>query len=368
MRVALLSIVVGCAAAAHVNGALRAPWTTLAQETSDINTCYGEKKCPCIGLDDVDGNMMMTVNAKQVSYPLGLGHCDAHDNNRHDDCLTGATPGPNKGYCAQRWCYVDPCNCDIPKTPVVSGLLPTATYQGNPVYFSYATCGGVDEWTESQHKTACVNQKSAGDCQAQDKCAWNGQRCAGKEVMGQCKKKVHGFAVGKAACRCIGIAKLEGSIDVQLDGKTVKYPASYGSECKTWEDGTNPKCTGANPPKWCAEKFCFIDPEECTLAIPPKMSAYLPNAKNNGKPVYYSYNTCGSVDHFTKENNPNACVNKETEAECSKSDKCAWGFDTASKQTRCLGKDLAKARAPKSGSVAAAPLLAVAASVLLAVF
>merc|ERR1719158_1653848 len=137
--------------------------------TSGAATGFGASACPCVGFDKVDGTTVVTIaKDSNMEYPLELG---------------GTCKG--NGWCAQSWCYVDPCNCNIPVPPKVSAYMPKGTYQAKPIYYSYATCGGKDEWTATQHESACVNQKTAGDCGKLDKCAWSGSRCLGKEVLGQ---------------------------------------------------------------------------------------------------------------------------------------------------------------------------------------
>merc|ERR1719271_1148550 len=116
--------------------------------------------------------------------------------------MDGQEPGQGKGYCAQKWCYVDPCKCNIeisPKTmahevlPKTSPYLPGARFQDRPIYYSYATCGGNDEYTSSRGGEACINRQTEESCKMLPKCGWhvyqNGQgQCMGKELIGTCKK------------------------------------------------------------------------------------------------------------------------------------------------------------------------------------
>ena len=64
-----------------------------------------------------------------------------------------------------------------------------------------------------------------------------------------------------------------------------------------------------------------------------QVSNYFPQASYDQKPLYYSYETCGSFDSFTLDSR-SACVNQETEAKClalgsdpddPEERKCAWG-------------------------------------------
>jgi len=321
----------GTAEAAHSRAvALRS--TTLSQDG------FGSSKCPCIGFDNVDGTTVVQIDEKtKHDYPLELGgSCKAWDDNRHPTgCQKGQTPGKGNGWCAQQWCYVDPCNCNIPVPPKVSAYLPKATYQNKPVYYSYATCGGKDTWTSEHHKAACVNQKSAGDCAKLDKCGWSGSECLGKEVLGQCSQKMHGFSWGMGNCRCIGIDDREGSLQALIaKDKTMKYPAETGGTCEAWDANRHPDCLKGDAPKWCKQAWCYVDPCSCKLSVPPKTSAYVPEGKYKGRPIYYSYATCGSVDHWTAENHKASCVNQKSEEACGKLKKCGWTGK------ECLGKDL----------------------------
>jgi len=329
---------------------------------------YGNPKCPCVGFDNVEGTTVVSLDKTTTHpYPADLGaRCEAWDNNRHPTSCKDSSqdPGLDKGWCADAWCYVDPCNCDIPVEPKTSAYLPDATYQSKPVYYSYATCGAKDQWTEKHHTEACVNQKSAADCMSLPKCAWNGNRCAGKEIMGQCSKKMHGFTWGMASCRCVGIDGQPGTLDMDVDGKgtMVAYPADTGATCKAWDQNQAPDCKKKDAPKWCFQKWCYVDPCSCGMKTPPKTSAYLPGAKFQGKSVYYSYETCGGVDHYTEDFHKKACVNQKSKDSCVALKSCGWTG------TECLGKEVAEecgapeepAKPKKSGAWAPVPLVAAA--------
>lgn len=301
------------------------------------STGFGSSACPCVGFDNVDGTTVVSLSEdKTMDYPLDLGGtCQAWDDERNPSCHEGGNPGKGKGWCAQQWCYVDPCNCNIPVAPKVSAYLPKATYQAKPVYYSYATCGGKDEWTAGNHKAACVNQKSAADCGKLDKCGWSGSECLGKEVLGQCTQKLHGFTWGMGNCRCIGIDGRDGDMMALIaKGKTHPYPASTGGTCQAWDATRHPDCEKADAPKWCKQSWCYVDPCTCSLNTPPVVSAYVPDGIYQGRPIYYSYETCGSTDAYTAGFHKEACKNQKSEKDCGKLKKCGW---TGSK---CLGKDI----------------------------
>lgn len=292
----------------------------------------GSSKCPCIGLSGVEGEVEVTISDAVVDYPAELGgKCHAWDEKAHPLCKEGST----EAWCAQKWCYVNPCDCDLPVLPKTSSYMPGATFQGKPIYYSYATCGGTDTFTAKHYKEACVNQETEASCSGLDKCAWDGQKCFGKELKDKCDRLQDPWVVGFWGCRCIGLAGVSGAVTAS---GSMSYPAAMGSSCHAWDDDTHPDCKGSNKPDWCGKNWCYIDPCSCTMPekTPPKLSTYLPGAMFQNKPLYYSYGTCypGIDDTFT-ESNPDACVNQETQPACVAKPACAWTGE------RCLGKELA---------------------------
>merc|ERR1719245_1736968 len=240
-------------------------------------------------------------------------------------------------WCSQKWCYVDPCECGLEVPPKISSVQKVA-FQGRPLYYSYATCGGVDSWTAKNHAEACVNQASEKACSGLSKCAWDGEKCLGKALAlkDTCKKPLDPYKHGFSDCRCIGFAGVSGELSV-LDG-SVSMPADLGSSCDAWDKDMHPDCKrSGSRPEWCDQKWCYIDPCSCNLPdeTPPALSLYIPGASFQNKPLYYSYATCnpGSQDKFVKaRNHPQACVSQESSSACEALAKCAWTGG------RCLGK------------------------------
>eukprot|EP00405_Crypthecodinium_cohnii_P016958 CAMPEP_0206445608 /NCGR_PEP_ID=MMETSP0324_2-20121206/15623_1 /ASSEMBLY_ACC=CAM_ASM_000836 /TAXON_ID=2866 /ORGANISM="Crypthecodinium cohnii, Strain Seligo" /LENGTH=507 /DNA_ID=CAMNT_0053913883 /DNA_START=282 /DNA_END=1804 /DNA_ORIENTATION=+ len=245
------------------------------------------------------GKKPSKVLAKVVSYPADLGaRCEAWDNGRHPLCKEGQTPGFSNGWCSQQWCFVDPCNCQLPVLPKMSGYIPDARYRGKPLFYSYATCGGEDMYSKVQPE------------------------------------------LGKMGCQCIGFDNVPGETEVVLKGKKYSYPAEIGGSCRAWDAKIHPECEGKHPPSWCRARWCYVDPCSCNLETAPKVTMYFPAATFTGKSLYYSYETCDSKDTFTEEHNLRACVNQEDEKECLSLErpdgeqKCAW---TGKK---CIGAEL----------------------------
>jgi len=365
-----------CAAVAH-SGSLSLRAVHLDSKARALGGLYGSAKCPCVGLDNVKGAVTADCSGTKIVYPAEFGaSCGAWEQDRHPDCELGTDrnftrDGEVPAWCDQPWCYVDPCKCEIPDVPVVSQCLADSTWQDHPVYYSYATCGGTDAWTASKHGEACVMQKTEAECTKREKCGWDGKRCAGKEVLGVCDKKLDAAKFGAEDCKCVGIDKLDGTIEGDVgDGKKLAFPADYGATCKAWETEHYPGCQGENPPKWCDKAWCWVDPCSCGQAEPPKVSAGWIGKdvkSQGGKTLYYSYTTCGSEDLFTEKYNKEACVNQKSPAECqAMGGKCAWTG------TRCLGRELAETchasgsaaydlnSLLRSGASAATPLAAAA--------
>ena len=70
-------------------------------------------------------------------------------------------------------------------------------------------------------------------------------------------------------------------------------PVSYGSEgCARHDLDVHPSCKVENPPDFCQDSFCYVDPEKCKLS--PEifgLSELFP-----GSQLYHSYSTCNSTE------------------------------------------------------------------------
>jgi len=110
---------------------------------------YGDSKCPCIGIDGLVGRTTVYVDRETVQYPADLGgQCKTWDDGYHPKCEAGESAP----WCSEAWCYVDPCNCDLPSMPVISEYLPDGMAEGKPIHFSYETCDAVDTWSKGHAK------------------------------------------------------------------------------------------------------------------------------------------------------------------------------------------------------------------------
>eukprot|EP00435_Cladocopium_sp_Y103_P033991 s557_g8.t1 len=264
----------------------------------------GSAKCPCVGLAGLDGTTSVKLDVNtSVDYPGSFAaYCRAWDNDRNNvSCKEGQEPGKDKGWCAESWCYVDPCNCELdePATKVPD--------DGRGMWYSYKTCGGKDYWMTPEKKKELQAVPKNCSKKVDEKNLWSNLKW------------------GDEKCRCIGYDGAPGSAN------EVPYPAETGASCSAWDEKNHPDCQGAKPAAWCKQAWCYVDPCECSLVVPPKTSSYLPKGVGNGKPIYFSYAACGADDEYTA-GNEEACVN-QVETNCTKLDKCAWDGK------QCLGKD-----------------------------
>lgn len=149
---------------------------------------------------------------------------------------------------------------------------------------------------------------------------------------------------GHTDCPCVTMPESPGGTwptGTKKNGTTVEYSSDTGSSCKAWDKTQDATCKAKGAPSWCQKKWCWVDPCSCGLTPIPKRSSYFPNARKNGRPVYYSYTTCGDADEFTEDYHRAACPNQDTEAKCTAlkndddSTACHWNSAGA-----CIGKEL----------------------------
>ncbi|CAK0808651.1 unnamed protein product [Prorocentrum cordatum] len=275
---------------------------------------YGSPGCPCIGVDYIKGEKEVRhhhVDGKSNYAAESGSSCSTWDHAEHPMCKGDNQPD----FCGQQWCYVDPCDCDIEVPPKPSIYMDKATYQGHRVHYSYHTCGGVDTWTPDEKKAQA------------------------RENVEICDEPVDTRKYGKDGCHCVGIDGLEGETMVSVEGRARPYPADVGSSCSAWDDGRHPNCTAHDAPAWCKERWCYVDPCLCDLKTPPQESVYIENAVWQGRPMYYSYTTCGSTDHFTNSQGSTACTQYADKPSCENDDNERW-CQWEPVRGVCLGKEL----------------------------
>lgn len=260
----------------------------------DSGAPFGTSKCPCIGLD-MAGEVLINISrTRSVNYPASVGSfCKAWDYDLHPDCKKDNSPS----WCRAKWCYVDPCTCKVTTPP--RKTLSTSKFQNQSLFWSYETCGDSDTFSAARGP-ACAKQPTFNACVEVDGCLWDGEQCSSWErwnIMKTCKQHALSEDIyGKSTCKCIGPALRAGYVNATPDSiGFFPYPASVGGECRAWDDGFHPDCRTKSSPDWCKSKWCYVDPCSCSLtASRPKRSSS--GAKYQGKPVYWSYGTCGGED------------------------------------------------------------------------
>jgi len=322
---------------------------------------YGKDKCKCVGIDNQKGSFSMvdymtpvskSTPKENISYPIEVGaSCGAWEDFKGSK-LRICSGDDQPEWCFQKWCYVDPCSCDleIPPKPTGSGI----TFQGAPAYWSYDTCGGKNSYSAGQKK-ACVNQKEEKDCAELSKCAWDGSKCLGKELVGACKAvgKLDEAVHGQDDCRCIGHASKHGIAKMSInDTHVVDYSANVGGKCGAWEQEAHPACkVEGKKPGWCSKKWCWVDPCKCKTSVPPKATMQAnSHLKFQGIIAHWSYATCGSEDQWSADSENKYCHTQKDSTSCLDLKHCAWTTDK-----KCLEKEVAEfcaadAKDAKSGA------------------
>jgi hypothetical protein len=110
---------------------------------------------------------------------------------------------------------------------------------------------------------------------------------------------------GKADCPCIDSAAIMREVsncvldDVSEPGAVFAtggecLPLTYGSDfCWTHDLLLDPVCLEDDPPKYCLDKFCFVDKEKC---IESSELFYMSDLElSRAQRLFYSYSTCNST-------------------------------------------------------------------------
>lgn len=273
----------------------------LGLEPVDIVAKHGDKKCPCIGLQGLEGTNVIKFNETvSAIYPLEAGSsCRAWDDGIHPDCRPSGRYGIGEGMCARSWCFVDPCDCDLEIWPAKATHFVPVTFRKKPLYFSYETCSGVDVPGEVMPEPISEEQ---------------------------CEQEVD-TKYGNPNCSCIGFDNL-GSDSTVFKGNTPSfYPGNVGSSCQAWDQMYDQEhCKKASMPlEWCSQPYCFVDPCSCSLQTAP--SIFLWGVKWKGHPVHYSYEACGGKDLYSSTWNAHAKIQCESYSFrwwCEYHEECGW--------------------------------------------
>lgn len=257
-------------------GALQLESRKTAAASWDV--AYGDFACPCVGIVGLTGFTSVTIGVDTVvdMYPSDVGSsCDAWDDGRYPGLCIG-NAYTDADWCSSKWCYVDPCNCNIATIPTPLDYLFGATYQGKRIFYSYATCASNNTYDPPMS----IAQTA------------------------ECSKTWDATTYGLESCPCVGIDGLTGTTTVTIGGMTFDnlYPNEIGSSCKAWDDNRYPgSCTGnaATDADWCSSKWCYVDKSTCTgLSEGPYKSTYLADGKFKGNKLFYSYITCNQPNTY----------------------------------------------------------------------
>jgi hypothetical protein len=139
----------------------------------------GMSSCACLGalpdsVDDIDCSYDWAFNGKCVktvglvsnftTYAADYGEsCKIHLEPGSSSCFDLTTVPPTAkaivdqaNWCNQKWCYIDPCNCDAPD-PTNSDYFP------DTLHYSYATCGDKNTYTALESSTNTVGNAQCAE-------------------------------------------------------------------------------------------------------------------------------------------------------------------------------------------------------------
>jgi len=157
---------------------------------------------------------------------------------------------------------------------------------------------------------------------------------------------VAGFGVhgdenyGLSKCPCIGLEGMPGLMTLEVNGTKMSYPLDVGAKCRAWDETTHPSCktffSGEQPPAWCTQSWCYVDPCNCDITPQPLEPQGLPTPTHHGRSVYVSYSTCGEKVDFEEGNKELAgagCSTAELSAVAKAADTAKFGDE----QCPCIG-------------------------------
>jgi len=173
-----------------------------ASKQKALDSNAGDPACPCVEAtypkNATAGENVLVyfelpggtgTSTVQALYPADLGStCSAWDNGVNPQCQGDVNPS----WCAEPWCYVDLCNCDLDVMPKHMQYVEGATYDGKALYYSYRTCGVIDVYSATENDLACPNHKSEYECGTQEDCVWSDTvDCVHKDYVTECGYVLH---------------------------------------------------------------------------------------------------------------------------------------------------------------------------------
>eukprot|EP00747_Dinoflagellata_sp_TGD_P072967 gnl/TRDRNA2_/TRDRNA2_157697_c0_seq2.p1 gnl/TRDRNA2_/TRDRNA2_157697_c0~~gnl/TRDRNA2_/TRDRNA2_157697_c0_seq2.p1 ORF type:complete len:242 (-),score=37.07 gnl/TRDRNA2_/TRDRNA2_157697_c0_seq2:77-802(-) len=121
------------------------------------------------------------------------------------------------------------------------------------------------------------------------------------------------------------------------NGSAYLYPPNYGNvDCKAHDEGLEPLCDKASAPSWCAQKWCYVNPSDCT-GVSTSRSTFFPGEQN----LFYSYATCsgpGGADFLdTQRRLQMADADSDAETSSGTSDDADGDAETDAESSDTLG-------------------------------
>jgi hypothetical protein len=103
-----------------------------------------------------------------------------------------------------------------------------------------------------------------------------------------------GVSWSNPSCPCLGSLAAfgyTGNLIANIDSRRFDYGRSYGlRECLAHDTGLPPFCDKGDPPAWCLDPWCYVDPDDCEESIKVAKSSYFTG-------VSYSADACGATDY-----------------------------------------------------------------------
>ena len=122
---------------------------------------------------------------------------------------------------------------------------------------------------------------------------------------------------GNPDCPCLAdypdgaVLEDNGQIRVGINGLgEFDYPVGYGiGTCSQHDRHLAPSCDGINPPSWCSNNWCYVDPDNCKAGLEGTNEGGYDWSRTPDLEIPpYSYETCGFANTYIDGNAARACL------------------------------------------------------------
>merc|ERR1712238_475970 len=239
-------------------------------------TCGGSDGCPCINMVKQATHVPGSPEYPEWVPSYGYG-CKKHDAGE-DMCAKSTATAEGKGddWCEDKWCIVDPNNCDM-KTREVGYTLDAEDH------FSYGTC----------NTNTFAGNGWIGRCKTCES-PFTGNSFCGSTDSSECP--------GAASCPCLPMPT-DGTEVATQAADAPMYPTqvpAYGWGCAAHDLGydacnvsAGADVTDGAPSDWCKSQWCKVDPNNCAFRSLPVGYTGQPDDS-------FSYEAC-DINFGTKE-------------------------------------------------------------------